>query len=285
MQPAARNRFLSYSLSPTVFRTTQGHHQTAKYLFHQRLIIAMQLRLNIPPLTRILLGLLLTISITYQVTRYLVPRFKTELLALVPQWSIFYPWVYVTATYAEGNVITLFIAGATILYGGKYLERAWGSLEFGKFVAVVTILPNVAATFIYILWFAITMDSSRAYVPQNPLSPITIPFCPSAILLLTQRVSSGSLIFKAPYPFKELSLSPLSSLSQNIPSRFYAVSSRSGSSISLRYFSRQTRSLGSSSAQTLHLSWPGPAFSRAGHISDSIRNNRTSPAPTQEVVH
>ena len=122
----------------------------------------MQLRINIPPLTRVLLALLLAISITHQITRYLFGGLDQGFLAIVPQWSLFYPWVYVTATFAEQNVVTLLIAGATVLYAGKYLERAWSSIDFGKFVLLVTVLPNVAATLIYVLWYAITQDEKRA---------------------------------------------------------------------------------------------------------------------------
>ena len=127
----------------------------------------MQLRINIPPLTRVLLALLITISITHQITRNVFGKLDKGFLAIVPQWSLFYPWVYLTATFAEQNVITLLIAGATVLYGGKYLERAWSSTEFGRFVLLVTVLPNLATTFIYVFWFAITQDEKRAYV--NPI--------------------------------------------------------------------------------------------------------------------
>ncbi len=127
----------------------------------------MQLRINIPPLTRVLLALLLPISITHQVTRYIFGGLDQGFLAIVPQWSLFYPWVYFTATFAEQNVVTLLIAGATILYGGKYLERAWSSTELGKFVLLVTVLPNIAATFIYVLWYAVTQDEERAYVSHR----------------------------------------------------------------------------------------------------------------------
>ena len=123
----------------------------------------MQFRINIPPCTRVLLGLLLVVSITHQVSRYLVNG-HPEFVALVPQYTIFYPWVYVTATFAEQNVVTLLIAGATVLYGGKYLERAWGSTDFGKFVLIVTVLPNVGATIVYIFWFAVSRNVDRAYV-------------------------------------------------------------------------------------------------------------------------
>ncbi|KAK4692413.1 hypothetical protein P7C71_g4784, partial [Lecanoromycetidae sp. Uapishka_2] len=122
----------------------------------------MQMRINIPPLTRVLLALLIAISVTHQITRYIFGGLDQGFLAIIPQWSLFYPWVYATATFAEQNVVTLLVAGATILYGGKYLERAWSSTEFGKFVIIVTVLPNVVATLIYVLWFAITRDESRA---------------------------------------------------------------------------------------------------------------------------
>ena len=121
----------------------------------------MQLRINVPPATRVLLAILVVVSVIHQATRQFVGH-NAEFFALVPQLSIFYPWVYVTATFAEQNLITLLIAGATILYGGKYLERAWGSMEFGKFVLLVTLAPNVAATIIYVLWYAIIRDFSRA---------------------------------------------------------------------------------------------------------------------------
>ena len=122
----------------------------------------MQMRINIPPLTRILLGVLFVISLTHQATRYVFHTLPVEVLALVPQHSVFYPWTYVTAVFAEQNAFTLLVAALTILYGGKYLERAWGSMEFGKFVLIVTVLPNVASSIVYVLWFAVTQDALRA---------------------------------------------------------------------------------------------------------------------------
>ena len=119
----------------------------------------MQFRINIPPATRALLCVLIVISVAHQLTRQFV---GSEFFALIPQLTIFYPWVYVTATFAEQNLITLSIAGATVLYGGKYLERAWGSMEFAKFILLVTLETNVAATIIYVAWYAITRDYNRA---------------------------------------------------------------------------------------------------------------------------
>lgn len=132
----------------------------------------MQLRLNIPPLTRILLVLLVGIFALHQV---LWLNGWSDFLELVPQWALIHPWVYFTATFAEQNVITLLIAGGTVLYGGRYLERAWESREFGKFVLLVTLLPNFVASLLFVLWFAITRDDESAYV-QDSLSPQLIAY-------------------------------------------------------------------------------------------------------------
>ncbi|MCJ1480504.1 hypothetical protein MMC06_000659 [Schaereria dolodes] len=133
----------------------------------------MALRFNIPPVTRVLLALLAGVSLVYQAVRYrdLIsqssgkPRHISVIpyISLVPQLVIYYPWVLLTSTLAEQNIATLIIAGVTILYGGKYLERAWGSAEFGKFLLLVTLIPNVVASFVYILWFAITRADTEAF--------------------------------------------------------------------------------------------------------------------------
>ncbi|KAL8773624.1 MAG: hypothetical protein Q9194_004267 [Teloschistes cf. exilis] len=126
----------------------------------------MQWRVNIPPLTRILLLLLLVFSGSYQILRHGIDVDNTagRFLALIPQWALFTPWVYFTATYSEQNIVTICIAGATIFYGGKYLERAWDSLEFGKFILLVTLLPNFVASLVYVFLFAISRNDNLALV-------------------------------------------------------------------------------------------------------------------------
>lgn len=123
----------------------------------------MQLRINVPPLTRALLALTVVISTVYQIARFQDQLGSAkDFLALVPQWSLFYPWAYFTATFAEQNILTLLVAISTIGFGGRYFERAWGSREFGKFVLLVTLLPNFIASLLYVLWFAITREAENA---------------------------------------------------------------------------------------------------------------------------
>ena len=104
----------------------------------------MQLLINVPPLTRILLVVLVALSILYNAIRY--NQWINSVPYLVIQRGIdFHPWVFLTATLIEQNIVTLLIAAATILYGGKYLERAWSSAELGKFLLVVSLISNVLA--------------------------------------------------------------------------------------------------------------------------------------------
>ena len=167
----------------------------------------MQWRVNIPPLTRVLLALLIGFSVSYQALRYGLAHLDYtagHYLALIPQWALFTPWVYFTATYSEQNVATILIAGATILYGGKYLERAWGSREFGKFILLVTLLPNFVASLIYVLLFAISQNDNLAYVlPLNHLfRRFTVLRSPFYSLVVIQ----GSVALQAAFlvAFKQL---------------------------------------------------------------------------------
>ncbi|KAI9770741.1 MAG: hypothetical protein M1840_002991 [Geoglossum simile] len=134
-------------------------------------------RINLPPLTRVLLAVLLGLSVLVGALRYRQwspqpgrgsdrPSESSSIaipyLTLVPQLSILYPWVLVTATLVEQNLFALAITAATIFYGGKYLERAWSSPEFARFLLVVSVVPNALAFATYIIWFAITGDVLRS---------------------------------------------------------------------------------------------------------------------------
>jgi membrane associated rhomboid family serine protease len=79
-------------------------------------------------------------------------------LVLVPQLSLLYPWTFLTTTLVENNVFTAGIAGLTIFYGGRYLERAWTSKEFAKFLAIVSLIPNALSFGALVVLFAITGD-------------------------------------------------------------------------------------------------------------------------------
>lgn len=138
-------------------------------------------RVNIPPLTRVSLIVTVSLSILTGTLRYRdwMSRqsetttttgstasdeyFTVPFLTVVPALSIVFPWTFITATFVEQNIFTLFITLATLFYGGKYLERAWGSAEFGKFLLVVSVVPNFITFIIYIAWFALTGNPARSF--------------------------------------------------------------------------------------------------------------------------
>lgn len=132
----------------------------------------MALRVNIPPATRVCLISLLTLSLLYNIARWRqidntggtpsVPPI-IPYLTLVPTLAIFYPWTLLTATFVEQNIFTVLLNGATLFYGGKYLERAWSSREFAKFILTIAVVPNVAIVPFYLIWAAIRGTPSDRY--------------------------------------------------------------------------------------------------------------------------
>ncbi|KXL44483.1 hypothetical protein M433DRAFT_138541 [Acidomyces richmondensis BFW] len=135
-------------------------------------------RINLPPLTRAVVLVVLLLSalnatirtrkwtasleetpatqLATHASNYLNnPQLAVPYLVLVPLKSLRYPWTTVTAAFVENNIISLSISLAVIWFGGRYLERAWGSKEFGKFILFVTWIPNVVSFFLYGLWHSL----------------------------------------------------------------------------------------------------------------------------------
>lgn len=124
-----------------------------------------------PPLTRGLLLVLVSLSALNAVLRtnhwrqstastatdYLSsPRWAIPYLVPVPTKSIRYPWTLATGAVVENNIVSIVISAVVVFYGGRYLERALGTKEFGKFVIFVTLLPSVMTFLIYALWHMLT---------------------------------------------------------------------------------------------------------------------------------
>ncbi|KAH8717132.1 eukaryotic integral membrane protein-domain-containing protein [Phaeosphaeriaceae sp. PMI808] len=125
-------------------------------------------RINLPPLTRSLLAAVVIFTLLNFALRphsNWVEKVEKPLigvgngvpyLTIVPGTSIVYPWVFALATVVEQNVLGLVITGLTLFYGGRYLERAWGSHEFTKFVLFVAMIPNILSFLLYVAGYLIT---------------------------------------------------------------------------------------------------------------------------------
>ncbi|KAF2497356.1 DUF1751-domain-containing protein [Lophium mytilinum] len=129
-------------------------------------------RINLPPLTRSLLVSLLVLTVLNALLRPQddwVSKVEKPIvgvgdgvpyLAIVPGVSIIYPWVFLLATVVEQNVFGLVITGLTVFYGGRYLERAWSSTEFTKFILFVAMIPNLLTFLIYVFSFVISKSDA-----------------------------------------------------------------------------------------------------------------------------
>ncbi|KAF2749196.1 DUF1751-domain-containing protein [Sporormia fimetaria CBS 119925] len=129
-------------------------------------------RINLPPLTRSLLASIVVFTLLNIVLRP-GPDWKQKAgkpltsvgdgvpyLTLVPGQSVIYPWVFLLATAVEENLLGLVVTGFTVFYGGRYLERAWGSKEFSKFILFVAMVPNLLSFLLYVIGYVLSKNES-----------------------------------------------------------------------------------------------------------------------------
>lgn len=129
-------------------------------------------RINLPPLTRSLLASVLVFTLLNFILRpqsNWVDKVEKPLLsvgngvpylAIIPGVSVIYPWVFLLATVVEQNVLGLVVTGLAVFYGGRYLERAWGSSEFSKFILFVAMVPNLLTFLLYVFAYLLSKNTS-----------------------------------------------------------------------------------------------------------------------------
>ncbi|KAI0161548.1 eukaryotic integral membrane protein-domain-containing protein [Xylariaceae sp. FL1272] len=133
-------------------------------------------RLSIPPVTRIVLAVFVLESLVAIWHSQGARGFYLEWLVLVPQLSLFYPWTFLTSTLAENNILTFVITALAIFQGGRYLERAWSSREFTKFLLVVSAIPNFLSFLLFIALFTLTRNESWTLTTVGGAVPLQISF-------------------------------------------------------------------------------------------------------------
>ncbi|KAJ4401307.1 hypothetical protein N0V82_010878 [Gnomoniopsis sp. IMI 355080] len=137
-------------------------------------------RINIPPVTRILLITLGLQSILSAAIRYKQWTANSEIvipyLNLIPQLSLIYPWTFLSTTLVESNIFTFSIAALTLYQGGRYLERAWSSREFAKFLLITALIPNTLCFAIMIMFFTFTRNETWTLTTIAGTIPLQIGF-------------------------------------------------------------------------------------------------------------
>lgn len=88
------------------------------------------------------------------------------LLTIVPGKSmVYYPWILITSSFVEQNVLSFILTIAILLYGGRYCEHVWGSVELSRFMLIQTVVPNCIALLFYLFIYSIKdPQSSKAII-------------------------------------------------------------------------------------------------------------------------
>lgn len=181
------------------------------------------MRLNIPPVTRVLVAGLLTLSgltlvLRLNVYRVILAHHAAEmantsqdnsspdtstamirfadinlpyLTWVAPALSVTYPWTLITSSFVETNVLELGITGATLVFGGKYCERVWSSKELAIFVGILATVPMIFTAFLLVVKSVV-----RVGVDESVVSVVNggIAFQLGFLVALKQLVPEHSLV-------------------------------------------------------------------------------------------
>jgi len=250
------------------------------------------MRVNIPPITRILLGALLLQSVFNAAIRYRQRTSSASVvvpwLTLVPAHSLVYPWTFVTTSLVESNILTLAVATLTLLHGGRYLERAWSSREFAKFLVVVSLVPNTLCFIVATFFSTITGNTSWTVSVIAGTVPLQIAFLVAFSQLVpahTVTLFRGVLSMRVPrFPLAYLgvlfvlSLTPLFSSMNFLSALFGFLTSWTY----LRFYktvfpdldSSQPSSLRGDASETFAFVefFPGPTKPFVGALADQVFN-------------
>ncbi|KAL6068171.1 hypothetical protein QOT17_008416 [Balamuthia mandrillaris] len=94
-----------------------------------------------PPLTK---ALVVTVPLFFVLTLLYPPLFNV--LALIPANTFlahFWVWNLITSAFVETNFLGVLVTVLILLQTGRQLELMWGTIEFLRFVLVVTILSSI----------------------------------------------------------------------------------------------------------------------------------------------
>lgn len=176
----------------------------------------MRLGLSLPPVTQALTAALVVLSLAVAGMRYskyaqlvaeaqLQPQTDSRptqhdapvfaniavpSVAMEPGLVLSYPWTLATASFVELSVVPFAVSLACVALGGRYLERAWGSRGLAKFVALQTLVPNVACFVLFNALYAATGSTACLFTVVHG----TIALQTGVLVALKQLVPEHSLV-------------------------------------------------------------------------------------------
>lgn len=249
-------------------------------------------RINIPPVTRVVLIVLVVQSLLNAAIRYRQWTSGSNIvipyLTFVPQLSLIYPWTLLTTTFVESNVFTLAISTLTVYHGGRYLERAWSSAELAKFIVVVSLIPNLLSFATFVLLFILTGNEGWTLTVIAGTTPIQIALLVAFSQLVpahTVTLFRGILSLRVPrFPLLYISIVTVLAMTPLFSSAtfFMAIYGFLASWTYLRFYKRvfpdldssQPSSLRGDASETFAFAefFPGPLKPTVASFSNTVFN-------------
>ncbi|KAJ3289872.1 hypothetical protein HK104_007162 [Borealophlyctis nickersoniae] len=124
---------------------------------------------NVPPATR---ALLVAALVLFCAGHFLRQKSEgsaavtTPLLAVVPGSSLLYMWTFATAGIFESSLVNLVINLLIFAGAGRYFEQAWGSREYVKAVAIISVSSYVLVFLALFVEYALTLNPDYIFATQ-----------------------------------------------------------------------------------------------------------------------
>ncbi|KGB79954.3 hypothetical protein CNBG_5892 [Cryptococcus deuterogattii R265] len=132
---------------------------------------------TVPPATRALTALYLLTTLTVLLLAFLAPPADWPWLLLVPGHSWKYPWVLLTAAFAELSVVNAVVSAIALPLACRYLERVWGARELVRFCCVTIVGSNIIAFgFSWIVWFVLGSEDALYGLPYHGMTGLQVGF-------------------------------------------------------------------------------------------------------------
>lgn len=150
---------------------------------------------DIPECTKLLLGALALISITIVIVKINtlqqlahkaasnstpltlnISQINVPVLQLIPESAIKFPWVFITAIFAEVSYFGFIFSAIVLSVGSTYVDRFWGSSETIKFVLLVGTITNFITVVVTILCNMVRGDVSNMKTPLGGGLPYYVGF-------------------------------------------------------------------------------------------------------------
>lgn len=111
-------------------------------------------------------------------------------LQLIPRYTIKFPWVLITATFAEIKIISFICSTITLEISSGYAERLWGAKEVVKFVLLIGTVTNFITALIAIATNIVRGDAEGM---QRPLGG-GLSYLSGFLVVLKQIIPEHSIV-------------------------------------------------------------------------------------------